>query len=228
MKIFLNVKTLIIVFLLGLLNFWLNVKLNILIDYKNLSFDHAVTNKVIDHILRSNVNIILLALGVVFLVEINSIFKSGFALNILESQHFKHFSIRVIKIILTSSFLIVSSFITCSLIVPIDINYFLDMFNILGIIASSFTFFLILLIFYLLTFSALHSGLLYLALNVLGKVIDHYLTFLSPFTYGSLITEIRADFEHNFIQWIVLSVILTMINLFLLKHRKYQMCFTIE
>lgn len=228
MKIFLNIKTLFIILSLGLLNFLVNVKLNIVINYKNLSFDNILSNKVVDHILRYNTNIIFLALGIVFLIELNSIFKSGLALNLLDSDYYKPFALRVFNIIIILSILIVCSFITCSIVLPLDISYFLKGYNILGIVASSYTFFLILMTFYLVTFSALHSGLLYLSLYVFSKVVAHYLTFLSPFTYGSLNTEIRADFEHNFIQWLVLSVILTVVIIFLLKHRKYQMCFNIE
>lgn len=225
---FLNIKTLFIVFLLGSLNFCLNVKLYIIMDCKNLLFDHILSNKVVDHILRYNTNIIFIALGIVFLIELNSIFKSGIALNLLESKYYKSFTLRIFNIIMMLSILIVFSFITCSIIVPINISYFIDVFNILGIIASSYTFFLILLIFYLLTFNALYSGIFYLALSALGKVIDHYLTFLAPFTFGSLNNEIRLDFEQNFINWIVLSVILMLIISFLLKKRKYQMCINVE
>jgi hypothetical protein len=130
---FLNIKTLFVVFLLGSLNFCLNVKLYIIMGYKNLSFDHILSNKVVDHILRYNTNIIFIALGIVFLIELNSIFKSGIALNLLESKYYKSFTLRIFNIIMMLSILIVFSFITCSIIVPINISYFIDVFNILGI-----------------------------------------------------------------------------------------------
>lgn len=224
----LNIKKSVIIFLIGIVYYLLNVKLGIILDFKDMEFDGQVAEKILSYLIENKINIFILTSGLVFLLEINMIFKSGTINYLLSGIHSRRFWHRVTLLCFILFIAIYLAFLLSFTILPLNINYFLNIKYFIGLFISSLQFFAILLNLYILTLDLLKAGLFWFGLNLVDKVIAHYIKSLESYTITSIMTESRLNPHVAYLAGLLLLFVLVIMTILLLKNKRYVICANIQ
>lgn len=220
----LNYKLLFILSSIAIVHSLLNTKLSILLDENNIISDPHNLEKIFGIILTRNIGTIFIIMYFYFIISVNTIFRSGIANTMIDTDYMKCLWQHFIKLYLVSILMISLGFLL-NYICFIGELSFIDFLNwkyFLGIALTYLVSICILLAINFVVFDYKLTLGAYCILHIVDFFCFHQLKFKN--TFHQLIMDGRVDPISIIIPAIIIIILSLSIIYWLIRSQRYRIC----